>query len=100
MGHIASEMSNQAIFTSDNPRTESPEAIIADMEAGVEAQNTKKILSIENRRQAIRTACKLAVANDIILVAGKGHETYQETNGVRVDFDDFKEVKEALDSQN
>ncbi|THV59231.1 UDP-N-acetylmuramoyl-L-alanyl-D-glutamate--2,6-diaminopimelate ligase [Flagellimonas alvinocaridis] len=100
MGHIASEMSNQAIFTSDNPRTESPEAIIADMESGVEAQNTKKILSIENRRQAIRTACKLAVANDIILVAGKGHETYQETNGVRVDFDDFKEVKEALDSQN
>ncbi|RYC51061.1 UDP-N-acetylmuramoyl-L-alanyl-D-glutamate--2,6-diaminopimelate ligase [Flagellimonas olearia] len=100
MGHIASEMSNQAIFTSDNPRTESPEAIIADMEAGVEAQNTKKVLSIENRRQAIRTACKLAMTNDIILVAGKGHETYQETNGVRVDFDDFKEVKEALDSQN
>nr|WP_297786759.1 UDP-N-acetylmuramoyl-L-alanyl-D-glutamate--2,6-diaminopimelate ligase [uncultured Allomuricauda sp.] len=98
MGHIASEMSNQAIFTSDNPRTESPATIIKEMEAGVEAQNTRKVLSIENRKQAINTACKLAMAHDIILVAGKGHETYQETNGVRVDFDDFKEVKEALKS--
>ncbi|MER3318770.1 MAG: UDP-N-acetylmuramoyl-L-alanyl-D-glutamate--2,6-diaminopimelate ligase [Allomuricauda sp.] len=98
MGYIASEMSNQAIFTSDNPRTESPSAIIEEMEAGVEPQNTRKVLSIENRKQAIKTACKLAVANDIILVAGKGHETYQETNGVRVDFDDFKELKEALES--
>lgn len=100
MGHIASEMSNQAIFTSDNPRTEDPETIIEEMEAGVEPQNTRKVLSIENRKQAIKTACKLALANDIILVAGKGHETYQETNGVRVDFDDFKEVKEALESLN
>lgn len=97
MGHIASEMSNQAIFTSDNPRTESPTVIIEEMEAGVEPQNTKKVLSIENRKQAIKTACKLALANDIILVAGKGHETYQETNGKRADFDDFKEVKEALE---
>jgi len=100
MGHIATEMSNQAIFTSDNPRTESPSAIIEEMEAGVEPQNAKKVLSIENRKQAIKTACKLAVPNDIILVAGKGHETYQETNGVRVEFDDFKEVKEALESLN
>jgi UDP-N-acetylmuramoyl-L-alanyl-D-glutamate--2,6-diaminopimelate ligase len=100
MGHIASEMSNQTIFTSDNPRTESPSVIIEEMEAGVEAQNARKVLSIENRKQAIKTACKLAMANDIILVAGKGHETYQETNGVRVDFDDFKEVKEALESLN
>lgn len=97
MGYIASEMSDQAIFTSDNPRTESPAAIIEEMEAGVEPQNSRKVLSIENRRQAINTACKLAMANDIILVAGKGHETYQETNGVRVDFDDFKEVKDALE---
>lgn len=71
MGHIASEMSNHAIFTSDNPRTESPTTIIEEMEAGVEAQNARKVLSIENRRQAIKTACKLAVPNDIILVAGK-----------------------------
>ncbi|KPM32362.1 UDP-N-acetylmuramoyl-L-alanyl-D-glutamate-2, 6-diaminopimelate ligase [Croceitalea dokdonensis DOKDO 023] len=96
MGHIASEMSNQVIFTADNPRSESPTAIIEEMEAGVEPQNAKKVLSIENRRQAIRTACKLAVPNDIILIAGKGHETYQETNGLRVDFDDYKEVKTAL----
>ncbi len=100
MGHIASEMSNQAIFTSDNPRTEPPSAIIEEMEAGVEPQNTRKVLSIENRKQAIKAACKLALANDIILVAGKGHETYQETNGERVDFDDFKEVKEALANLN
>ncbi len=97
MGHIASEMSNQAIFTSDNPRSEEPEVIIEEMEAGVEAQNVKKVLSIENRKQAIKTACKLAVPNDIILVAGKGHENYQETKGKRVDFNDFKEVKEALE---
>ena len=100
MGHIASEMSNKAIFTSDNPRTESPEAIIQEMEAGVEPQNVKKILSIENRKQAIKTACQLADAEDIILIAGKGHETYQETNGKRIDFDDFKIVKEFLEDLN
>jgi len=96
MGHIASEMSNQVIFTSDNPRSEPPEAIIEEIEAGVEPQNSHKVLAIENRRQAIKAACKLAASNDIVLVAGKGHETYQETNGNRVHFDDFKEVKEAL----
>ncbi len=100
MGHIASEMSTKAIFTSDNPRTEPPNAIIEEMESGVEPQNTKKILLIENRKQAIKTACQLAEANDIILVAGKGHETYQETNGNRVDFDDFKIVKELLAELN
>ena len=98
MGNIASEMSNKIIFTSDNPRTESPSKIIAEMEAGVEPQHVKKVLSIENRKQAIKTACQLAAHNDIILVAGKGHETYQETNGVRIDFDDFKIVKELLNS--
>ena len=100
MGHIAAEMSNKAIFTSDNPRTEVPSVIIEEMEAGVEAQNYNKTLSIENRKQAIKTACQFAEANDIILVAGKGHETYQETNGERVDFDDFKIVKELLQSLN
>ncbi|TLP80912.1 UDP-N-acetylmuramoyl-L-alanyl-D-glutamate--2,6-diaminopimelate ligase [Maribacter sp. ACAM166] len=96
MGNIASEMSDKIIFTSDNPRTESPSEIIAEMEAGVEPQNFKKILSIENRAQAIKAACQLADANDIILVAGKGHEAYQETDGVRIDFDDFKMVQEVL----
>ncbi|MGB5821885.1 MAG: UDP-N-acetylmuramoyl-L-alanyl-D-glutamate--2,6-diaminopimelate ligase [Saonia sp.] len=100
MGHIASELSNTAIFTSDNPRTETPASIIEAMEAGVEPQNVKKILSIENRKQAIKTACQLALGNDIILVAGKGHETYQETNGKRTDFDDFKIVKEILKELN
>ena len=98
MGNIASQMSNKAIFTSDNPRTESPAEIIEEMEAGVEPQNVKKILSIENRKQAIKVACQLATANDIILVAGKGHETYQETNGLRVDFEDFKIVTDLLES--
>jgi len=98
MGHIASDMSNKAIFTSDNPRTEPPEVIIAEMEAGVEPQNVNKILSIANREQAIKTACQLAVDKDIILVAGKGHETYQETNGKRIDFDDFKIIKQLLSS--
>tara|TARA_R110002033_G_scaffold79931_5_gene131201 strand:+ start:15565 stop:17028 length:1464 start_codon:yes stop_codon:yes gene_type:complete len=100
MGHIASEMSGTAIFTSDNPRSEKPDVIIQEMEAGVEPQNVRKILSIENREQAIKTACQLANDNDIILVAGKGHETYQETNGVRIDFDDFKMVRNILTSLN
>ncbi|SHJ48417.1 UDP-N-acetylmuramoyl-L-alanyl-D-glutamate--2,6-diaminopimelate ligase [Pseudozobellia thermophila] len=100
MGHIASEMSSQAIFTSDNPRSEDPRAIIHDMETGVEPQNEKKILSIENREQAIKAACQMAESEDIILIAGKGHETYQETNGKRIDFDDFKTVKNLLNSLN
>ncbi len=100
MGHIASAMSGKAIFTSDNPRSEPPLIIIEEMEAGVEPQNLRKVLSIENRNQAIKTACQLAVPNDIILVAGKGHETYQETNGERVDFDDFKIIKEVLTGLN
>jgi UDP-N-acetylmuramoyl-L-alanyl-D-glutamate--2,6-diaminopimelate ligase len=100
MGNIAGEMSNKVIFTSDNPRTESPSAIISEMESGVEPQHVNKILAIENREQAIKTACQLAAANDIILVAGKGHETYQETNGKRIDFDDFKIVKEVLKGLN
>ncbi len=96
MGHIATTLSNKVIFTSDNPRSESPALIIAEMEAGVEPQHTNKVLAIENREQAIKTACQLAHAADIILVAGKGHETYQETNGERIDFDDYKLIREVL----
>lgn len=96
MGHIASALSTKVIFTSDNPRSEVPEAIIEDIETGVEPQNFKKTMSIVDRRQAIKTACQLASANDIILIAGKGHETYQEINGKRSDFDDYKIVKEFL----
>ena len=100
MAHIASSMSNMAIFTSDNPRTEIPEDIIEDMEKGVEPQNYKKTLAVVDRRQAIKIACQLAKPNDIILIAGKGHETYQEIKGVRYDFDDMETVKEILAQLN
>ena len=96
MGHIASALSTKVIFTSDNPRSEVPETIIKDIEKGVEPQNFKKTLSITDRKQAIRTACQMSQPNDIILIAGKGHETYQEIKGKRFDFDDFKIVQEFL----
>ncbi len=96
MAHIASALSTKVIFTSDNPRSEVPERIIEDMEAGVEPQNLKKTMSIIDRKQAIKTACQLANANDIILIAGKGHETYQEINGKKTDFNDYKIVEEFL----
>ena len=100
MAHTASSMSDKAIFTSDNPRTENPETIIEEMERGVEPQNFKKTVSILDRKQAIKTACQLANPNDIILIAGKGHETYQEINGVRHDFDDLQIVTELLQQLN
>lgn len=100
MANIASQMSDKAIFTSDNPRTENPATIITEMEAGVVPQNYKKTLSIEDRKQAIKTACQLANSNDIILIAGKGHETYQEVNGVRHHFDDMEIVNELLEQLN
>ncbi len=100
MANIASSLSDKAILTSDNPRTEDPEAIISEMEKGVEPQNYKKTLAIVDRKQAIKTACQLAQPNDIILIAGKGHETYQEINGVRHDFDDMKIVTELLEQLN
>ncbi|TGV03126.1 UDP-N-acetylmuramoyl-L-alanyl-D-glutamate--2,6-diaminopimelate ligase [Flavivirga rizhaonensis] len=96
MGHIASALSTKVIFTSDNPRSEVPEDILNDIEKGVEPQNYKKTLTIVDRKQAIKTACQLAQPNDIILIAGKGHETYQEIKGERFDFDDYKIVQEFL----
>jgi len=100
MANIATNMSDKVILTSDNPRSENPDVIIAQMEAGIEPQNFKKLLSIVDRKQAIKTACQLANPNDIILIAGKGHETYQEIQGVRHDFDDMKLVKEFLEQLN
>lgn len=100
MAQIASELSDKVIFTSDNPRTEDPAQILAEMEAGVEPQNFKKTVTILDRKQAIKSACQMANANDIILIAGKGHETYQEINGVRHDFDDMQIVKELLELLN
>ena len=96
MAHIASHLSNQAIFTSDNPRTEEPQSILDEMELGVSPENYKKTLTVLDRRQAIKTACKLAVNGDIILIAGKGHESYQEINGVRSHFNDLEEVSNCF----
>lgn len=88
--------SDKVILTSDNPRTEDPAQIIRDMEAGVEPQNKSKVVSIENRREAIKTAALLAQPGDIILIAGKGHEDYQEINGVKHHFDDREEIKKCF----
>lgn len=100
MGKVASDLSTKVILTSDNPRTEDPDKIIEDVEAGVEAHNWSKVISVTNRKQAIKSACAMAKAKDIILIAGKGHETYQEVNGVRSDFDDMKIVQEMLEQFN
>ncbi len=100
MGNIASALSTKAIFTSDNPRNENPEEIIEEIEKGVAPQNYKKTMAITDRKQAIKTACQLAGANDIILIAGKGHETYQEIQGERFHFDDFETVTQLLQQLN
>ena len=96
MAQVACDWSNKVILTSDNPRSESPEQIIQDMEAGVMPHNKKKAISIVDRKEAIRTACHLARPGDIILVAGKGHEKYQETAGVKQPFDDKQILNEFL----
>lgn len=96
MAKIAATLSTKVVFTSDNPRNEDPEEIIAQMEAGIPAEHYKKTFSITNRKEAIKAACQMAQENDIILIAGKGHETYQEIKGERIDFDDFKTVKQLL----
>ena len=93
MAHIASQLSTQSIFTSDNPRTENPETILKEMEMGVSEENLIKVITISDRRQAIKTACKFSEAGDILLIAGKGHENYQEINGEQFYFDDLVEVK-------
>jgi UDP-N-acetylmuramoyl-L-alanyl-D-glutamate--2,6-diaminopimelate ligase len=96
MAKVACNLSNQVILTSDNPRSENPETIIEDMLEGLDAVQQKKVLVITDRRQAIKTACRLANANDIVLVAGKGHEKYQEINGEKFPFDDLEELKQSL----
>ena len=93
MAHIASQLSTQSIFTSDNPRTENPETILEEMQVGVSKENLIKTITISDRRQAIKTACKFSEAGDILLIAGKGHENYQEINGEQFYFDDLVEVK-------
>ncbi len=88
MAHIASELSTKVILTSDNPRNENPEDILKQMQAGVPAHNYNKVMTITDRNEAIKVAVNLAQAKDIILLAGKGHEKYQEINGVKFPFDD------------
>lgn len=96
MAKIAASLSNKVILTSDNPRFEEPESILDDMEKGIEPQHFKKYLRITDRYQAIKAACQMAEKDDILLIAGKGHETYQEVKGVRSDFDDLKIAQSLL----
>ncbi len=96
MAKIACDYSQQVVFTSDNPRFEKPEAILDDMEAGIPAGARQRVLRITDRREAIRAAVALARPGDIVLVAGKGHEKYQEIEGVKYPFDDLKELKQLL----
>ena len=96
MARIAAMGSDKLVLTSDNPRSEEPEAILDDMEAGLDPQQLCRTVRITDRRQAIRTACMMAGEGDIVLVAGKGHEKYQETNGVRSHFDDVEEIGKCL----
>ena len=96
MARLAAQYSNKVILTSDNPRDEDPKQILTDMMAGISKVDQRKTMVIEDRREAIRTACNLAGSMDIILVAGKGHETYQEIKGVRTHFDDKEELSKML----
>ena len=100
MAHVATSQADQAILTSDNPRTEDPEEILLDMEKGVQPQHFNKYLKITNRKEAIKTAFKLSQPNDIILIAGKGHETYQEINGIKHPFDDMQIAIETAKNLN
>ena len=96
MAQIACKGSDKLVLTSDNPRTEKPDSILDDMEAGLTAEQLSHTVRITDRRQAIRTACMMAREGDIILIAGKGHEKYQEVNGVRSHFDDVEEAEREL----
>ncbi len=100
MAQVACDWSDKVILTSDNPRTENPQSIVSEMEEGVSPTNQRKTLSIIDRKEAIRTACHIAKPGDIILVAGKGHEKYQEINGIRNDFDDKKVLIDQLNQIN
>jgi UDP-N-acetylmuramoyl-L-alanyl-D-glutamate--2,6-diaminopimelate ligase len=100
MAKVACEWSDKVIITSDNPRTEDPAQIIEDMKQGVDPAFKRHVLAIADRREAIKTACTLAQPGDIILLAGKGHEKYQEINGVRNHFDDMEELLDQFKDMN
>ena len=97
MAEVACQYSDRVIFTSDNPRNEDPLQILKDMEAGVNVAAKKKCITIADRMEAIKTAVSLGEKEDIILVAGKGHEKYQEIKGVKYDFDDKKVLREMFE---
>ena len=99
MAQEAVKQSDRVIITSDNPRFEEPQAIINDMLAGLDAKQMKKVVSIVDRREAIRAACMMAEKGDVVLVAGKGHENYQEIQGVKHHFDDKEVLKEIFAEQ-
>jgi UDP-N-acetylmuramoyl-L-alanyl-D-glutamate--2,6-diaminopimelate ligase len=96
MAAIACEYSNKVILTSDNPRSEDPEEILNQMQRGINPTDVKKTLRITDRKEAIKTACSISNKGDIILIAGKGHEKYQEIKGVKYDFDDLEILKETI----
>ena len=96
MAKIACQLSSRVILTSDNPRDEEPDAILDEMRQGVPVEFVKNLLVITDRREAIKTACMISVSGDVILVAGKGHETYQESTEGKIDFDDRKEARHAM----
>ncbi|NDB33880.1 MAG: hypothetical protein EB023_00725 [Flavobacteriia bacterium] len=96
MAQIAQARSHQVILTSDNPRSENPQDIILEMESGVIKESIVPVISILDRKHALHTASLLAQSGDIVLVAGKGHEAYQEIKGVRFDFNDFEIAKELF----
>lgn len=98
MGEVACEHSDKVIFTSDNPRNEDPSAIIKDMEQGLNSAARRKYVAVENRKEAIKTAVHMAHPEDILLIAGKGHEKYQETRGVRLHFDDKEVMMEMFET--
>lgn len=97
MGAAACEYSDKAIFTSDNPRSEDPLEILKDMETGLSTAAKRKYIAIADRKEAIKTAVNLSKSEDIILIAGKGHEKYQEVKGVKNSFDDKKVLLEMFE---
>jgi UDP-N-acetylmuramoyl-L-alanyl-D-glutamate--2,6-diaminopimelate ligase len=100
MGEVACQLSDRVVFTSDNPRSEEVDMILKDMEAGLNTAARRKFVSISDRREAIKTAVSLAQSADIVLVAGKGHEKYQEIKGVKYPFDDKAVLREIFELLN
>jgi len=100
MGSVAAAASDKLILTSDNPRNENPNDIIQDMLEGIQKNQRKKVVSIQDRKEAIRMASLLAGREDIILIAGKGHETYQEIKGIKYQFDDREVIRELFETRN